>query len=144
MLYAADRACLCPEAQEGLRWSWRFRQRSSNAGAHHPPEFGQAGAAVGAAFQGALEFREASLVRAGRTGELLVDARLSDAEASADDFPLEGDANGAPHPDPTGYATKFTGKYMHRTIGGGVGHNLPQEAPEQFVDAVLEVDGYSA
>jgi pimeloyl-ACP methyl ester carboxylesterase len=57
---------------------------------------------------------------------------------------LEGDANGAPHPDPTGYATKFTGKYMHRTIGGGVGHNLAQEAPEQFVDAVLEADGDSA
>jgi pimeloyl-ACP methyl ester carboxylesterase len=57
---------------------------------------------------------------------------------------LEGDANGAPHPEPSAYATKFTGKYMHRTIKGGVGHNLPQEAPEQFVDAVLEVDGYSA
>jgi pimeloyl-ACP methyl ester carboxylesterase len=57
---------------------------------------------------------------------------------------LEGDANGAPHPEPSAYATKFTGKYTHRTIKGGVGHNLPQEAPEQFVDAVLEVDGYSA
>jgi pimeloyl-ACP methyl ester carboxylesterase len=57
---------------------------------------------------------------------------------------LEGDANGAPHPEPSTYATKFTGKYTHRTIKGGVGHNLPQEAPEQFVDAILEVDGYSA
>jgi pimeloyl-ACP methyl ester carboxylesterase len=57
---------------------------------------------------------------------------------------LEGDANGAPHPEPSAYASKFTGKYTHRTIGGGVGHNLPQEAPEQFVDAVLDVDGYSA
>jgi pimeloyl-ACP methyl ester carboxylesterase len=57
---------------------------------------------------------------------------------------LEGDANGAPHPEPSAYATKFSGKYTHRTIGGGVGHNLPQEAPEQFVDAVVEVDGYSA
>jgi pimeloyl-ACP methyl ester carboxylesterase len=57
---------------------------------------------------------------------------------------LEGDANGAPHPEPSAYATKFTGKYTHRTIKGGVGHNPPQEAPEQFVDAVLEVDGYSA
>src|SRR4249919_707295 len=43
---------------------------------------------------------------------------------------LEGDANGAPHPEPTAYAAKFTEKYMHRTISGGVGHNLPQEAPE--------------
>jgi pimeloyl-ACP methyl ester carboxylesterase len=57
---------------------------------------------------------------------------------------LEGDANGAPHPEPSAYATKFTGKYTHRTIKGGVGHNLPQEAPEQFADAVREVDGYSA
>jgi pimeloyl-ACP methyl ester carboxylesterase len=56
---------------------------------------------------------------------------------------LEGDANGAPHPDPSSYATKFTGKYLHRTITGGVGHNLPQEAPERFVQAVMEVDGFS-
>jgi pimeloyl-ACP methyl ester carboxylesterase len=56
---------------------------------------------------------------------------------------LEGDANGAPHPDPSTYATKFSGKYVHRTITGGVGHNLPQEAPEQFVEAVMEVDGFS-
>ena len=57
---------------------------------------------------------------------------------------LEGDANGAPHPDPSVYATKFTGKYLHRTISGGVGHNLPQEAPAAFVDAVVEVDGFSS
>jgi pimeloyl-ACP methyl ester carboxylesterase len=57
---------------------------------------------------------------------------------------LEGDANGAPHPDPSAYATKFTGKYTHRTISGGIGHNLPQEAPEQFVQAVIEVDGFSS
>jgi hypothetical protein len=44
---------------------------------------------------------------------------------------LEGDANGAPHPDPSAYATKFSGKYTHRTISGGVGHNLPQEVPER-------------
>jgi pimeloyl-ACP methyl ester carboxylesterase len=56
---------------------------------------------------------------------------------------LEGDANGAPHPDPSAYATKFSGKYIHRTITGGVGHNLPQEAPSQFVEAVMEVDGFS-
>ena len=57
---------------------------------------------------------------------------------------LEGDANGAPHPDPSTYATKFSGKYLHRTMTGGVGHNLPQEAPEQFVQAVMEVDGLSS
>jgi pimeloyl-ACP methyl ester carboxylesterase len=55
---------------------------------------------------------------------------------------LEGDANGAPHPDPASYAEKFTGKYAHRRIGGGVGHNLPQEAPRAFAEAVIEVDGF--
>jgi pimeloyl-ACP methyl ester carboxylesterase len=55
---------------------------------------------------------------------------------------LEGDANGAPHADPIAYAKKFTGKYAHRTIEGGVGHNLPQEAPQAFADAVIEVDSY--
>jgi pimeloyl-ACP methyl ester carboxylesterase len=55
---------------------------------------------------------------------------------------LEGDANGAPHPDPGAYAAKFSGRYRHRTITGGIGHNLPQEAPEAFVDAVLEVDSW--
>jgi hypothetical protein len=55
---------------------------------------------------------------------------------------LEGDANGAPHPEPTSYAKKFTGKYTHRLIPGGVGHNLPQEAPQAFTQAVVEVDGY--
>jgi pimeloyl-ACP methyl ester carboxylesterase len=54
---------------------------------------------------------------------------------------LEGDANGAPHPDPDTYASKFSGSYSHRTIEGGVGHNLPQEAPRAFADAVLEVGG---
>jgi pimeloyl-ACP methyl ester carboxylesterase len=54
---------------------------------------------------------------------------------------LEGDANGAPHPDPRAYAGKFTGKYAHRTITGGVGHNLPQEAPQAFADAVMAVAG---
>ncbi len=54
---------------------------------------------------------------------------------------LEGDANGAPHPDPDTYASKFSGSYSHRTIEGGVGHNLPQEAPQAFADAVLEVGG---
>jgi pimeloyl-ACP methyl ester carboxylesterase len=55
---------------------------------------------------------------------------------------LEGDANGAPHPDASSYAKKFSGKYAHRIIEGGVGHNLPQEAPQAFTEAVVEVDGY--
>jgi pimeloyl-ACP methyl ester carboxylesterase len=55
---------------------------------------------------------------------------------------LESDANGAPHPDPVSYANKFSGKYTHKTIAGGVGHNLPQEAPKAFAQAVIEVDGY--
>jgi pimeloyl-ACP methyl ester carboxylesterase len=54
---------------------------------------------------------------------------------------LEGDANGAPHPEPSAYAEKFSGNYSHRTIEGGVGHNLPQEAPKAFADAVLDVGG---
>ena len=53
---------------------------------------------------------------------------------------LEGDANGAPHPEPGAYANKFTGKYVHRTINGGIGHNLPQEAPRAFADAIMEAD----
>jgi hypothetical protein len=55
---------------------------------------------------------------------------------------MEGDANGASHPDPGSYAKKFSGKYSHRTINGGIGHNLPQEAPKAFADAIVEVDGY--
>jgi pimeloyl-ACP methyl ester carboxylesterase len=55
---------------------------------------------------------------------------------------MEGDANGAPHPDASSYAKKFSGKYSHRTIGGGIGHNLPQEAPKAFAEAIVEVDGY--
>jgi pimeloyl-ACP methyl ester carboxylesterase len=56
---------------------------------------------------------------------------------------LEGDANGAPHPDSGSYAKKFSGKYAHRIIDGGVGHNLPQEAPQAFAEAIVEVDGWS-
>ncbi|MGC4055146.1 MAG: alpha/beta hydrolase [Paludibaculum sp.] len=52
---------------------------------------------------------------------------------------LEGDANGAPHPDPASYAKRFTGWYRHRVASGGIGHNLPQEAPELFAKAVLDV-----
>ena len=55
---------------------------------------------------------------------------------------LEGDANGAPHPDSSSYAGKFSGKYSHRIIKGGIGHNLPQEAPQAFAQAVIDVDGY--
>jgi pimeloyl-ACP methyl ester carboxylesterase len=54
---------------------------------------------------------------------------------------LEGDANGAPHPDPDAYRTQFAGRYEHRTITGGIGHNLPQEAPDAFARAVIDVAG---
>jgi len=55
---------------------------------------------------------------------------------------LEGDANGAPHPDPDTCASKFSGKYAHRMISGGVGHNLPQEAPQAFAQAIVDVDSF--
>jgi pimeloyl-ACP methyl ester carboxylesterase len=54
---------------------------------------------------------------------------------------LECDANGAPHPEPSSYAKKFSGKYEHRTIEGGIGHNLPQEAPQAFAQAVIDIAG---
>ncbi|HEY8113948.1 MAG TPA: alpha/beta hydrolase [Actinomycetes bacterium] len=54
---------------------------------------------------------------------------------------LEGDANGAPHPDPGTYAARFSGEYAHRTISGGIGHNLPQEAPHAFAEAIVDVGG---
>jgi len=54
---------------------------------------------------------------------------------------MEGDANGAPHPEPATYRAKFTGTYEHRTISGGIGHNLPQEASRQFAQALLDVSG---
>jgi pimeloyl-ACP methyl ester carboxylesterase len=56
---------------------------------------------------------------------------------------MEGDANGAPHPAPDAYAGKFTGKYEHRNIEGGIGHNLPQEAPKAFAQAIIDVDGFA-
>lgn len=55
---------------------------------------------------------------------------------------MEGDANGAPHPDASSYACKFSGKYAYRLIKGGIGHNLPQEAPEAFAQAVMDVDRF--
>jgi pimeloyl-ACP methyl ester carboxylesterase len=55
---------------------------------------------------------------------------------------LEGDANGAPHPEPAAYQAKFAGTYEHRTITGGIGHNLPHEAPQAFTQAVIDVASY--
>jgi pimeloyl-ACP methyl ester carboxylesterase len=56
---------------------------------------------------------------------------------------LEGDANGAPHySDSNSYVKKFSGKYEHRDITGGIGHNLPQEAPQAFAQAIIDVDGF--
>lgn len=52
---------------------------------------------------------------------------------------MEGDANGAPHPQPAAYAKKFAGKYQHRNVNGGIGHNLPQEAPKDFAQAIIDV-----
>ena len=52
---------------------------------------------------------------------------------------LEGDANGAPHPEASTYAKMFSGKYEHRVISGGIGHNLPQEAPAAFAQAIADV-----
>jgi pimeloyl-ACP methyl ester carboxylesterase len=54
---------------------------------------------------------------------------------------MEGDANGAPHPDPSSYAKKFSGRYEYRLIKGGIGHNLPQEAPQAFAEAIIDVAG---
>ena len=51
---------------------------------------------------------------------------------------LEGDANGAPHPEAGAYAREFSGRYSHRVIDGGIGHNLPQEAPQAFAEAVID------
>ncbi|MEH2362154.1 alpha/beta fold hydrolase [Nostoc sp.] len=72
-----------------------------------------------------------------------IEKRLAAAPAiTVPTITLEGDANGAPHPDASSYAKKFSGKYAHRVINGGIGHNLPQEAPQEFAKAIVEVDGY--
>lgn len=72
-----------------------------------------------------------------------LEKRLAAAPAIAiPTITLEGDANGAPHPDSSTYAKKFSGKYAHRIVKGGVGHNLPQEAPQEFAKAIVEVDGF--
>jgi pimeloyl-ACP methyl ester carboxylesterase len=70
-----------------------------------------------------------------------LDRRLAESPViTVPTITLEGDANGAPHPDPSAYANKFSGKYEHRTIKGGIGHNLPQEAPQAFAAAVVDVN----
>jgi pimeloyl-ACP methyl ester carboxylesterase len=79
------------------------------------------------------------------------EARYADIENRLASLPIiavptitmEGDANGAPHPPPESYRAEFTGKYEHRTITGGIGHNLPQEAPDAFAKAVLDVAAIS-
>jgi pimeloyl-ACP methyl ester carboxylesterase len=72
-----------------------------------------------------------------------LERRLAAAPAIAvPTITLEGDANGAPHPDANSYARKFSGRYSHRVINGGIGHNPPQEAPREFARAIVEVDGY--
>jgi pimeloyl-ACP methyl ester carboxylesterase len=69
-----------------------------------------------------------------------LERRLSEAPViTVPTITLEGDANGAPHPDPGAYAKKFSGKYEHRLITGGIGHNLPQEASKAFAEAVIDV-----
>jgi pimeloyl-ACP methyl ester carboxylesterase len=72
-----------------------------------------------------------------------LEAKLAKAPAiTLPTITMEGDANGAPHPDPSAYANKFTAKYESRVITGGVGHNLPQEAPKDFAQAIIDVDGF--
>lgn len=86
-----------------------------------------------------------------RLGLVDGEAKYADLEARLAKLPeitvptitLEGDANGAPHyPDDSSYRKKFTGKYSNRVITGGIGHNLPQEAPAAFAQAIIDVDGY--
>ena len=73
-----------------------------------------------------------------------LEKRLAEAPViNVPSITLEGDANGAPHPDSSTYAKKFSGRYLHRVINGGIGHNLPQEAPKDFANAIVEVDAFS-
>jgi pimeloyl-ACP methyl ester carboxylesterase len=72
--------------------------------------------------------------------DALEERLASSPSISVPTITLEGDANGAPHLDPSVYAGRFSGPYEHRTVSGGIGHNLPQEAPQPFADAVLAVD----
>ncbi len=85
-----------------------------------------------------------------RLGLVQGEARFNGIEQQLATFPdiavptitMEGDANGAPHPPPAAYAKKFTGRYEHRLITGGIGHNLPQEAPQAFAQAIIDVDRF--
>jgi pimeloyl-ACP methyl ester carboxylesterase len=73
-----------------------------------------------------------------------LEKRLAEAPViSVPSITLEGDANGAPHPDSSAYAKKFSGKYEHRVINKGIGHNLPQEAPKAFAESVVDADIFS-
>jgi len=70
-----------------------------------------------------------------------LEARLATVQSVAmPTITLEGDANGAPHPPAAAYARRFTGRYEHRELKGGIGHNLPQEAPAAFAQAVIDVN----
>jgi pimeloyl-ACP methyl ester carboxylesterase len=72
-----------------------------------------------------------------------IEKRLAESPViTAPTITLEGDANGAPHAEPEAYRMKFSGEYAHRLITGGIGHNLPQEAPQAFAQAVVDVDGF--
>src|SRR5690349_3325803 len=76
----------------------------------------------------------------GEPDHLDLEKRLAEAPViTVPAITLEGDANGAPHPEPSAYAAKFAGPYAHRTIEGGVGHNLPQEAPDAFAAAIRDL-----
>ena len=69
-----------------------------------------------------------------------LEARLAQVQSVAmPSITMEGDANGAPHPPAAAYRSRFTGKYEHRALTGGIGHNLPQEAPVEFAQAVIDV-----
>jgi pimeloyl-ACP methyl ester carboxylesterase len=82
-----------------------------------------------------------------RLGLVPGEAKYDDLQKKLDDAPpiavptitMEGDANGAPHPPPSAYAKMFSGKYEHRNVTGGIGHNLPQEAPQAFAEAIVNV-----
>jgi pimeloyl-ACP methyl ester carboxylesterase len=77
----------------------------------------------------------------GETKYAALEQRLAQSPAiTVPTITMEGDANGAPHPPAEAYAKRFTGKYQYRLIKGGIGHNLPQEAPQAFVQAVIDVD----
>jgi pimeloyl-ACP methyl ester carboxylesterase len=87
-----------------------------------------------------------------RIGAAVGDRELDPLETQLAEAPLitvptitmEGDANGAPHPDADAYAEKFSGKYAHLVVTGGIGHNIPQEAPDAFVDAIIQADSFAS